>query len=347
MPPNLPYIKPYKYGLDLINILKSRSFHTTYSDSDFIEILNSISYFALNRYRWYSDFYDKETKKYIIPTNDPNFDHLEILLTRYYDDILLKTSSMKLINIIEDTLKNKLIEFYGNIQPLSYTQYSFTEDCQICCCTLQKKIKGLIRKNDGTTINSGIDHFYRKYSGTLYDSISSQHPPIWKLVNCLSFSDLIKMLTIQNNTTKDTALHSFLTTTYGCASKNILTNRFNAIRWIRNVCAHFEHIIGRGSMFYANPSRDDRSQKNNIGSSKATGFAKDRFYYTTRQGTTCPSVRNFVWYYEVVYLLLKATAKIPIQKTQANSYLAEIKAIVLKPEYSHLGFDQNKAKFQL
>ena len=342
MPHNPPYQKPYKYGLELINILKLRGFYTAYSDSDFIKILDSISYFALNRYRWHSDFYSIRTKMYT-----PQFDHLEMLLTRYYDDILLKTSLMKLINIIEDTLKNRLIEFYGGRHPLSYTRYSFTKNCQTCCCTLQKKIEELVYRNNVRTINSGIDHFHRNYNGTLYNSISSKHPPIWKLVNCLSFSELIKMLTIQNDLAEDTALQSFLITTYGCASKNILINQFNAIRWIRNVCAHFEHIIGRGIMFYANPPQRHRSQKNNIGSSKATGFAKDEFYRVTPHNNTYPNYRNFAWYYEVVYLLLKATAKIPIQKTQANSYLAEIKAIVLKPEYSHLGFDQNKAKFQL
>ncbi|MGL5955884.1 MAG: Abi family protein [Brevinema sp.] len=319
------YQKPYQDPFQIYTMLKKeRNFKTQYPDEDVINIFNEINYFYLQRYRWNSDFYHEGIQKYI-----SGFDHLQELLNRYFDDAHLRLSLLALINCFETKLRTQIIELYGAQSSDFYLTAHYTDP----------SIVSMFQSDLQSQNNTILQHFYSKYSGI---SPEQPFPPVWKAVHCLSLGKLTKISTrLDPKLEPESEIKNKLLEFIRVPSPKAYENTLDSITWLRNLCAHFDHIIARSPQYY----QSFKNGKRNVGFTLK--FIDKTLYNKNPNGDRFLEHRVFAWYYEVLYTVLKNTITISSFKDEINHNLSKIQDIVQKPGYTHLGFDLESTPFTI
>ncbi|MGL4982612.1 MAG: Abi family protein [Treponemataceae bacterium] len=146
---NSPYCFRWRLQ-ELYKKLKEENNFKTRSDA--IEVFDQVNYFYLKRYCWERDFFNPKTRQYV-----GKCDHLEKLLNRYKDDIILRKNLMALLNLFESSLKSKISKTFEKYHPILYAMDIYEDSTQ------QHIIKALHNEE-----YSAKKHFYQKYEGSEY-----------------------------------------------------------------------------------------------------------------------------------------------------------------------------------
>lgn len=212
-----------------IDLLKSRNMKFN-DETKAIETLRHINYYKI-----------KEFAEPFCSKNNGNLDYgniaFEYVLKRHRTDKHLRMNLFDAIENIEVSIKTNLsyILGYGTLGPYGYLKFSSwcnrEEYCKYYLYDKEKKFKKRIENHLATTTNKEFE--------SKSETNKKKYPPIWLLINILTFGDLISLLElIATNKLKKLAKQ------YGeDITGDQLLSWLKTLNLVRNLCAHNSNLV--------------------------------------------------------------------------------------------------------
>lgn len=212
-----------------IDLLKSRNMKFN-DETKAIETLRHINYYKI-----------KEFAEPFCSKKNGNLDYgniaFEYVLKRHRTDKHLRMNLFDAIENIEVSIKTNLsyILGYGTLGAYGYLKFSSwcnrKEYCKYYLYEKEKAFKKRIKNHLATTTNKEFE--------SKSETDKKEYPPIWLLINILTFGDLIKLLElISTNKLKKLAKQ------YGeDITGEQLLSWLKTLNLVRNLCAHNSNLV--------------------------------------------------------------------------------------------------------
>ena len=211
-----------------IELLKSR--HMVFKDEEkAIEVLQHINYYKIKEFA--EPFCSLQDEK----LNYGNIS-FEYVLKRYRTDKHLRMNLFDAIEYIEVSIKTNLSYILGLDTLGAYGYLNFSswcnrkEYCRHYLLEKEREFKNKIKKYLLTTTNKEIA---RKLNDEKKD-----YPPVWLLINILTFGDLVKLIELLS-----TSKLKKLAKQYGDISGEQLLSWLKTLNLVRNLCAHNSNLV--------------------------------------------------------------------------------------------------------
>ena len=211
-----------------IELLKSRNMKFK-NETKAIESLKHINYYKIKEFA--EPFCSKKD-------DELNYGNIsfEYVLNRHRTDKHLRMNLFDAIEYIEVSIKTNLSYILGHGTMGAYGYLDFSswcnreEYCKHYLWEKEKEFKNKIKRYLSTTTNKEITRKLRVEN--------KNYPPIWLLINILTFGDLVKLIELLS-----ISKLKKLAKQYGDISGEQLLSWLKTLNLVRNMCAHNSNLV--------------------------------------------------------------------------------------------------------
>lgn len=159
---------------------------------------------------------------------------LEKIIRRFYQDKNIRISFLYAIEKVELSFKNKLAYILGEkLSAFGYLEFKNWVDKDEYCKHFVKYKESQFKKNIKQKLNRTFNPFIKEF----YDNYNLEFPPIWLLIEILTFGDALEIYDLMTKKDKIKVANN-----YNCKT-NELKSWLEHLKLIRNMCAHNSGII--------------------------------------------------------------------------------------------------------
>ena len=193
-----------------------------------LKILENISYYKIKEFA-------KPFEKSIDGKLNYSNTHINQIVGRFYQDKNIRIYLLHAIEQIELSIKTKISHELGKKNPFEYLEFKNWVDKNPKKITKEKVLykedvfKKVLRKQLSKTNKPQIIDFK--------DNYTNEFPPIWMVVDILTFGTIVEMWELMSNARKNNIV------SYYNSTIDEFTSWLNHIQFIRNQCAHNSNIV--------------------------------------------------------------------------------------------------------
>lgn len=166
-----------------------------------------------------------------------NYDntHINQIVGRFYQDKNIRIYLLHAIEQFELSIKTKISHELGKKDSFGYLEFKNWVDKNPKKNSKEKVLsreivfKKILRKQLGKTNKPQIIEFKENYS--------NEFPPIWMVVDILTFGTIVEMWDLMSNTRKNNIV------SYYNSTIDEFTSWLNHLQFIRNQCTHNSNIV--------------------------------------------------------------------------------------------------------